>query len=148
MATVLEGYTTEEQRSVAHFLWAEGLTAKDIHKEMFPVYGGKCLSCKAVHNWVKKLCHGRSKAADDAQPSHPVEIATQATVQWVEELIQIDRRITIDSVATALRCSHGLAYSIMHDHLKFQKVGAQRTEGLRTNELNGSALATSLTECR
>jgi hypothetical protein len=19
---------------------------------MFPVYGGKCLSCKAVHNWV------------------------------------------------------------------------------------------------
>jgi hypothetical protein len=28
----------------------------------------------------------------------------------------------IDSVATALGCSHGLAYSIMHDHLKFQKV--------------------------
>jgi hypothetical protein len=21
---------------------------------MFPVYGGKCLSHKAVHNWVKK----------------------------------------------------------------------------------------------
>jgi hypothetical protein len=36
------------------FLWAKGLNAKDIHKEMFPVYGGKCLSCKAVHNWVGK----------------------------------------------------------------------------------------------
>jgi hypothetical protein len=21
---------------------------------MFPVYGGMCLSCKAVHNWVEK----------------------------------------------------------------------------------------------
>jgi hypothetical protein len=35
-------------------LRAEGLNAKDIHKEMFPVYGGKCLSRKAVHNWVEK----------------------------------------------------------------------------------------------
>jgi hypothetical protein len=31
------------------FLWAEGLNAKDIHKEMFPVYGWECLSRKAVH---------------------------------------------------------------------------------------------------
>jgi hypothetical protein len=30
------------------FLWAKGLSAKDINKEMFPVYGGKCLSRKAV----------------------------------------------------------------------------------------------------
>jgi hypothetical protein len=35
-------------------LWVKGLNAKDIHKEMFPVYCGKCLSRKAVHNWVKK----------------------------------------------------------------------------------------------
>jgi hypothetical protein len=55
----------------------------------------------------------------DAQPGHPVEIATEVTVQWVEELIQDDRRITIDSAATALECSHGLAYSIMHNCLKF-----------------------------
>jgi hypothetical protein len=37
------------------FLWAKGLEAKDIHKEMFPVYGGKCLSRKAVHNWVANV---------------------------------------------------------------------------------------------
>jgi hypothetical protein len=28
-------------------LQAKGLYAKDIHKEMFPVYGGKCLSHKS-----------------------------------------------------------------------------------------------------
>jgi hypothetical protein len=32
MPTVLEEYTTEEQRSLVHFLWAKGLNAKDIHK--------------------------------------------------------------------------------------------------------------------
>jgi hypothetical protein len=37
MATVLEECITEEQRSVVRLLWAKGLSAKDIHKEMFPV---------------------------------------------------------------------------------------------------------------
>jgi hypothetical protein len=46
---------TEEQHPVVHFPWAKGLNAKDIHKEMFPVYGRKCSSHKAVHIWVNKL---------------------------------------------------------------------------------------------
>jgi hypothetical protein len=35
-------------------LWAKGLNAKDIHKEMFPAYVGKCLSRKAVHSRAEK----------------------------------------------------------------------------------------------
>jgi hypothetical protein len=50
MATVIKECTTKEKRSVVCFLWEKGLGANDIHKEMFPVYGGKCLSCKAVHS--------------------------------------------------------------------------------------------------
>jgi hypothetical protein len=46
---------------------------------------------------------------------------TEATAQRVEELFRADRRITTDSVATALGRSHGMAYSIMHDRLKFRK---------------------------
>jgi hypothetical protein len=66
------------------------------------------------HNWVGKFSQGRLKVADDARPGHHVQIATEANVQRVEELIRADRRITIDSVVTALWCSHSLAYSIMH----------------------------------
>jgi transposase len=122
MVTVLEVCTTEEQRSVVRFLWVKGLDVKDIHKEIFSIYDGKLLSRKALHNWVKKFCKGHSKVADDARPGCPVEIATEANVQQVEELIRADRRITIDSVATALGCSHGLSCSMMHDRLKFRKV--------------------------
>jgi hypothetical protein len=32
---------------------------------MFSVYGGKCLSCKAIHNWIENFSQGRSKVADD-----------------------------------------------------------------------------------
>jgi hypothetical protein len=87
---------------------------------MFPIYGRKCLLHEVVHNWVEKFSQGCLRVTH-----HPVQIATEATVQRVEELIQADRRITIDSVATALRYSHGLVYSTMHDHLKFRKVCAR-----------------------
>jgi hypothetical protein len=30
---------------------------------MFPIYGGKCLSCKAVHNWTEK--RGKRSADDE-----------------------------------------------------------------------------------
>jgi hypothetical protein len=49
MVAKLEECTIEEQLSVMRFfLWAKGLNAKDIHKEMFPIYGGKFLSRKRV----------------------------------------------------------------------------------------------------
>jgi hypothetical protein len=63
MATVLEKCINEERSSVVHFLWAKGLNAKDIHKDMFPVYGGKCLPRKPVHNWVEK--RGKRFADDE-----------------------------------------------------------------------------------
>jgi hypothetical protein len=81
MATALEEYTTTEQRSVECFLWAKGLNAKDIHKDTFPVYSGKCLSHKVAHNCVEKFSQGHSKVIDDARPGHPVETVTKATVQ-------------------------------------------------------------------
>jgi hypothetical protein len=73
----------------------------------------------------REILRDISKVADDTRPVGPVEIAAEATVQRVEELIRADRKITVDSVPTALGCSQGLAYSIMHDHLKFRKVCAR-----------------------
>jgi hypothetical protein len=63
MATVLEKCAIEEQLSVVRFLWTKQFNAKDIHKEMFPVYGGKCFLLKAVHNWAEKC--GKSFADDE-----------------------------------------------------------------------------------
>jgi hypothetical protein len=43
---------------------------------MFPVYGGKCLSRKAVHNCVKKFSQSLSKFANDARPGADVAETT------------------------------------------------------------------------
>jgi hypothetical protein len=52
---MIEDCITGEQRSVICFLWAKKPSAKDIHKDTFPVYGKKCLSRNAVHNWVANV---------------------------------------------------------------------------------------------
>jgi hypothetical protein len=79
MATMFEGYTTEELRSLMRFFVVKRLNAKDILKEIFPVYGGKCLSRKAVQKWVEKFSRGRLKDAGDPRPGRPVEIVTGAS---------------------------------------------------------------------
>jgi hypothetical protein len=62
MATVLgRVYYQRAAFCCALFLWTKGLNLKD--KEMFPVYGGKCLSRKAIHNRVEK--HGKHFADDE-----------------------------------------------------------------------------------
>jgi hypothetical protein len=58
------------------FLWTKGLNKNDIHKKMFPVYGGKRLSRKAVHNLVEKFYQGRSKVAVDSRRSAEVSETT------------------------------------------------------------------------
>jgi hypothetical protein len=64
------------------FLVAKALNGKGIHKEIFPVYAGKCLSRKAVHNWVEKFSQGRSKVADDARPGAEMAETTVKTLVW------------------------------------------------------------------
>jgi hypothetical protein len=48
-------------------LWAKGLNAKDIPKEIFSVYGGNCVSRNARRSWVENFSQGLSKVADDAR---------------------------------------------------------------------------------
>jgi hypothetical protein len=55
MATVCKVYTTEEQRSVVRFLETVGVSSRDIHKEMFLVCGGKCLSLEAFTTGAKRF---------------------------------------------------------------------------------------------
>jgi len=48
MAAPLNTCTNIEQSGVVRFLWAKDMAAKDIYKEMLPMYGEHCLSLQAV----------------------------------------------------------------------------------------------------
>jgi transposase-like protein len=75
MAAPLKTCTTIERGGV-RFLWAKGMAAKDIHKEMLPTRGERCLSCQTVHNWVQKFSEGQTSIEDKRKVGQLVEIAT------------------------------------------------------------------------
>jgi hypothetical protein len=60
------------------FLWAKGTAAKDIHKEMLPMYGEHCMSRQAIHNLVQQFSEGGTIIEDSHRVGWSVEIATPA----------------------------------------------------------------------
>ena len=73
MAALLNTCTTIEQRGVVRYLWAKDMAAKDIHKELLPMYGEHCLALQAVHNWVQKFSERRTSIEDEHPVSRPVK---------------------------------------------------------------------------
>ena len=65
MAAPLSTCTKIEQRGVVRFLRAKNMEAKDIHKEMLPMYSEHCLSRQAVHNRVQKFSEGRTSIENE-----------------------------------------------------------------------------------
>jgi hypothetical protein len=73
---------------------------------MFPVYVGKCLSRKAVHNRVEKFSEGRSKIADDARRGAEVAETT------VKILLRCGFRRTDKAMAQVCQCWWGICREI------------------------------------
>ena len=80
---------------------------------------------QALYNWVQKFSEGWTRIKGEHRISRPTEIASDVNVQWVGDLVRADRRVTIDTIVTAIGCSHGMAYLIMHDRFGFHKVCAR-----------------------
>jgi len=82
------------------------MEAKDIYKEMLPMYGGHCLSRQAVHNWVQKFLEGRTSIEDEHRAGQPVEIATPEMLQHITEFRQRGHTVTSASYWTILTKLH------------------------------------------
>jgi transposase len=80
-------------------------------KEMLPMYGEHCLSRQAVHNWVKKFSEGQTSNEDEHRAGRPVEIAIPETLQRVEDIIRVERRVTVDAVCPFKTSSFGRTLS-------------------------------------
>jgi hypothetical protein len=80
MATVLEECVTEDQRCMMVFsFWWKRTQCKAIHIKNIFCYGVKCLSHKAVHNWIEKFSEGLSNIADETPPGAEVVETTDKT---------------------------------------------------------------------
>jgi hypothetical protein len=91
------------------------LDAKDIHKEMFPLCGEKCLSLKAVHNWVEK---SGNRFVDDEKVETEVDFHAadfDALVKRWDKYISVDGGFVEKWMFLQVRISHVLCFISMCD---------------------------------
>jgi len=82
MAATLSTCTVEEQQSVIHFLWSEGVKPSEIYRRMEVQYGDSCLS--PVYEWVERFQNGRQNVSNEHRSGRPVSVASETVKQQVE----------------------------------------------------------------
>ena len=95
-----------------------------IHLRMCAQYGNKVFSCRIVYVWNEMFENGRMSLTDAERSGLPATAMATRNEKRTVELIRENRRITVEEVEGRLNVSVGSAYSLIHDSLKFRKVGA------------------------
>ncbi|UYV67034.1 hypothetical protein LAZ67_4003701 [Cordylochernes scorpioides] len=129
MELPLVNVSTCELRFVIRFFTAKNVTAVNIHRNLVSVYGEECMSIQMVRRWRSWFLEGRQNVHDDERSGRPVTATDNAAVAAVRNVVEADRRVTIDEIMIRLppgieigRSSIG---TIMSDVLNFRKVCAR-----------------------
>jgi len=87
------------QRAVIEFLVKEEIPAAEIHQRLQRAYGSVCMGASSVRRWVKHFKDGNTSIQDQPRSGRPRTASTERNKERVDELIQDDRCVTVDTIA-------------------------------------------------
>ncbi|UYV74133.1 hypothetical protein LAZ67_11002212 [Cordylochernes scorpioides] len=111
------------------FFTAKNETAVNIHRNLVSVYGEECMSIQMVRRWRSWFLEGGQNVHDDERSGRPVTATDIAAAAAVRNVVEADRRVTIDKIMIRLPPGIEIGGSsigtIMPDILNFRKVCAR-----------------------
>lgn len=96
MRKKIESAAVCEVRGVIRFLQAKGLHSVDIFRKIREVYGD-VMNQRNVTNWFKRFYDGRMDVHDENRSGRS-SIVTAGLIQKVDEIVQPDRRTTMQQL--------------------------------------------------
>ncbi|GFQ78404.1 histone-lysine N-methyltransferase SETMAR [Trichonephila clavata] len=141
---VLNSWSKEEVRAVIRYEWARGVSVTAIHNRLVEVYGPGVMSKQMVRRWCRTFSDGRQQVEDIPRAGRTRTATTDANVGKVDDMIRVNRRITIDKVAEELGISHERAQNIIHDIPRYRKVSARWVPQQLTSTHQEQRMAVSL----
>ena len=128
-------FSRYDVRVIIKFLTALQTPAVDIHAQILVVMGeASSPSIQTVRKWVREFSDGRTDCSDLQRAGRPASASTEEKSDEVQALIQQDRRITVDQVATELDISHGTAWHILTEKLGMKKLCSRWIPHVLTEE--------------
>lgn len=105
--------------------WKNGKGADGIHKELATAEGDKALSKRTIYRWIEAFEAGQSSIEDEPRSGRPREAVTPSNINIVENLINDDPHITIESIQQVVAISAGSIETILHNEISVRKVCAK-----------------------
>jgi len=103
-------------------------------------YGSVCMGASSVRRWVRHFKDGNTSIQDQLRSSCPRTASTDRNKERVDEIIQDDRRVTVDTIARTLGIGHN-AVQEMIESLGYRKVCACWVPRLLTEDHKGQRKA-------
>jgi hypothetical protein len=133
MEAKLGNCTKEEQQSVIHYLWVEGVPGGQIHQRMCAQYEDSVLSCRVVYKWIEMFKNSCMSVTDAECSGCTVTTTIAQNEERARELFLQNRR----EITKPLNIiSIGSGYSVMHGNLQFHKACARWVPKELTDEHN------------
>ncbi|UYV80124.1 hypothetical protein LAZ67_18001768 [Cordylochernes scorpioides] len=78
------------------------INPKKIFGYILIMYGEECMSIQMVRRWRSWFLEGRQNVHDDERSGSPVTATDNAAVAAVRNVVEADRRVTIDEIMIRL----------------------------------------------
>ena len=132
----MKNSTCENQRYYIWVCWKNGKGADDIHRELVTAEGSKALSKHTIYCWIEAFEAGQSSIEDAPHSGRPCtcEAVTPSNINIIEDLINNDPHISIESIQEAISISTGSIETILHNEISVKKVCAKWVTHVITGE--------------
>ncbi|PNF27048.1 hypothetical protein B7P43_G10410 [Cryptotermes secundus] len=126
--------------AVIEFLVKEEIPAAEIHQRLQRAYESVCMGASSVRRWVKHFKDGNTSIEDVHRTGRPRTASIERNKERVDEIIQDDRHVTVDTITRKLGIGHS-AVQEMIESLDYRKVCARWVPRLLTEDHKGQRKA-------
>lgn len=130
--TEQEVHSSVAQRIIIKFLTNEGVKPSEILTRLKAQFGDSTLSQNRVYTWAREFKGGRERVENESHDRRPRTSLTDDNTRTVRELIERDRRLTVEEISSEVGISYGSVQSIITDQLGFRKISARWVPRLLT----------------
>jgi hypothetical protein len=103
-----------EQRVAVKCLVKLNKTPTECFRMLTEAYGADCMSRARVFEWHKRFSDGRGDVEDDECPGRPCTSKTNENVEKIEQIVRIDRCLSIRMIAETVNVDKETVRQVLH----------------------------------
>lgn len=117
---------SERDKRVAIFVqFRLGVSVDECHQLLSTVFDNQAPSLSTVKRWFARFKLGLFDLDDQPSTGRPISSITDRTIALVKQMVDEDRRVTVQEIEKEVGIAHSTVLKILHDELKMRKLCAR-----------------------